>query len=110
MSSPRPYSSRRSISCTGASRRSAAQWGYGSRSVPAWACSNALKGSVGASVIASRFSPQLLTEVELLHLARRRAREVVDEPQLLRALLAGEAGCREVGLHGRQCKRLGTGQ
>src|SRR3954471_9975928 len=110
MSSGSPYSTRRSISCTGDWRRSSAHRGYGSRTPRAIASSNAWNGSTAASVIASRFSSQPVSEDELLHLARRRAREVVDEPELLGPLLAGEAGGGEVRPHRLQVDGRGAGK
>src|SRR5207248_3344930 len=95
-SSPSPYSLRRSISWTGDCSRMAAQSGYGSRTPPALACSNRSKGSTSV-VIASRLSSQLLSEHELLHLARCRAREVLDEAQVLGPFLATQAGAGEMG-------------
>ena len=48
---------------------------------------------------------ELGAELELLDLARRRARELVDDPELLGPLLAGEAGVLEVGAHGVEVGR-----
>ena len=52
------------------------------------------RGSAGSPAGA-----QLLAQDELLDLARRRARQLVDRAQLLGPLLPGQAGGRQVGPH-----------
>src|SRR4051812_39342601 len=116
MSSGNPYSARRSISCTAARARISAHSGYGSRTpLMAWASSKASNGSrspgaalsmsvLTASLTCSRrpsysCSSQLLTQHELLHLAGRGPREVVDDAHVLRPLDPCQPRARQMGTH-----------